>query len=592
MTVDKDSVTARFLQSAVILDDEAYDPFDFDDGIVEAASLGGEGLEELAEALEEENTEFAGSDSGVPDDVLEVAAPPRALFTEAVVEGFADFGIACAALKPVAPGSTKKDHERLRALARRSDIVILDWQLSGPGALPISDGLGEADRTSLPFLRELLEDDKDQGSRFRLVCIYTGDPGIQRILHRVRDLVAKNWDYPPAVDEKDMSLVAGPLKIVLVAKKRVGVAHELKSVIAAELPALMVEEFERFVSKGLFPEIALSALSAVRDGAHHLLRRFESDLDPALMSHFYRTGSDATTDFIQGLLTDEFRSVMSAPNSQDLLSADAMDKRVSKRLNELGPSYHLATTRNGATAEKLDLTLQQVQQVLSGSIGTGKLQIPPTGRKVDPFSLTSVLLPSRAWEELRKESLLIDQRLSILSCMERTPTTVGIDLPPVLQLGAVIVSEELVAGSSPDEWRKHQKFWLCLQPLCDSVRLDRSTAFPLFPLNQNHSQATDIILEYDEAILGLTTFGVKFNQLHLPYFAPHEQAKTVNARKSRESNKDRWVFLDASGIRYEWVGQVRQWKAQKLASGVASSASRIGLDEYEFLRKLGSTVEL
>lgn len=593
MTVDKYSVTARFLQSAVILDDEAYEPFDFDDGIVQAASLGGEGLEELADALEEESAEGISLTAGVADDVLEVAAPPRALFTEAVVEGFADFGIACAALRPITPGSSKEDHERLRALARRSDIVILDWQLTGPGAVMIKDGPGESDGTSIAFLQELLEDDKAQGSRFRLVCIYTGNPALQTILQRIRDLVEKEWDYPPLVDEEDMTLVAGPLKIVLIAKRRVGVPHELKSVRAAQLPAVMVEEFEKFVSTGLFPEIALSALSAVRDGAHHLLRRFESKLDPALMSHFYRTGPDATTDFIQGLLSDEFRSIMAFPSSEDLLNANAMDERVTKRLQDLGPSYHLAVSRNALSSDKLDLDLAQVQQVLRGSIGTGKFEIPPTGKRVDPFSLTSMLLPTRDWQELRAESLLIDQRLSILSCMERTPSTVGTDLPPVLQLGAILVSEELVpTADCPDEWETQQTFWLCLQPLCDSVRLEESTAFPLFPLKQNHTQATDLILEDENGILRLTTFGVKFNQLNMPYFAPQGHTKAVTARKSKTSGKEKWVFVDESATKYGWIGQVRQWKAQKLASGIASSASRIGLDEYEFLRKLGPAVEV
>lgn len=593
MGKESTSAVVHFLQTAVVLDDEAYESLELDQPAEDSASLEGETLDVDFDFPEDMTGGLEGDQGGgVLDEMGEEARDrPRALITEPLVEGFADFGIACSVLKPLVPGREEEDHDRLRAMARRADIVILDWQLTGPNS-HMSEGLGKSDGTSLSFLIELLKEDQKFGSRFRLICVYTGNPAVDEIMHRIRTAVSDVLNKVVTVGP-DMSITEGPLKIVLVSKKRLHVPEVASSRTAADLPSLMVKEFESLVSTGLLPDLALSALSAVRDGAHHLLHRFDSALDPALISHFSRVGVEGTADLVRTLITDELSSILSVPPAVDYLEPDSMTERISSRLQGSGPPYYLAANKDATKCMELDL--EGVHSALAESVGTGSFTAPMVGspnnrKKVDPPSLTSLFLEGDDWDVVFKDALLIDRRLSVLSCMTKTTTSIGTLVPPVLQSGSVLMSgqREEADGTPhgeetdrPDE----DRFWLCLQPLCDSLRLTKPTSFPLIPLRPNHAQFADIVVDYWSDMLPLTTHGVKFNQIVMPTFVPSVQRRVVEATRNESGG---WTYKDAGGLEYTWLGQVRQWKVQKMVSGIASSLDRIGLDEYEYLRKLSS----
>lgn len=591
----KSSAVVHFLQTAVVLDDEAYESLEFEHPPEAAASLAGESLEDdFVPDVEDVSRGLSEvGERGVLDEKGdEVPDRPRALITEPLVEGFADYGIACAVLKPLVQGRQDEDHERLRAMARRADIIILDWQLTGPTP-NVDDVHMRDDGTSLSFLTELLKEDQKYGVRFRLICIYTGNPAIEGIAQRLESAVSQVLGKAVTMNG-DMSITEGPLKIILVSKKRRDVYEVTSSVTAAELPALMVKEFESLVSTGLMPDLALSALSAVRDGAHHLLHRFDSDLDPGLISHFSRAGVEATADFVRTLLTDEFSSILANPGAVDYLSLDLMTQRIAARLNESGPDYYLAVNKDSTKFVHMDF--DGAMSALAESAGTGsftapKINQPKSRVKVDPPSLTSIFLPGSDSSQVFRDAMLVDQRLSVLSCMIRTPSSAGSNVPPVLQSGSVLVSKKQIkseetADEESGSVREQLLFWLCLQPLCDSVRLGKSTSFPVIPLKSNHAQYADVFVEHEGAMVALTTYGVKFNQISMPFFSPDVESGVV---KAASDGAGAWRFSDASGVDYRWLGQVRQWKVQKMISGIASHLDRIGLDEYEYLRQRSSS---
>jgi len=138
------SAALRFLQTVVVVDDHAYTVVE---EAVESASLGDESIDDEYESID-------------APEALDDLADPQEFHTEVVVEAFADLGISCAVLAPD-PGEHEADMQRMEKLARRSDIVILDWVLNPrdrTGSTP-----NVVDQTSLGFIREILREDNAGG---------------------------------------------------------------------------------------------------------------------------------------------------------------------------------------------------------------------------------------------------------------------------------------------------------------------------------------------------------------------------------------------------------------------------------------------
>ena len=54
--------------------------------------------------------------------------------------------------------------------------------------------------------------------------------------------------------------------------------------VVHDLPERLVQDFAA-MTEGLLPGIALTSLTAVREGAHRVLDQFCADLDPAFLAH-------------------------------------------------------------------------------------------------------------------------------------------------------------------------------------------------------------------------------------------------------------------------------------------------------------------
>ena len=121
-----------------------------------------------------------------------------------------------------------------------------------------------------------------------------------------------------------------------------------------------------------------------------------------------------------------------------------------------------------------------------------------------------------------------------------------------------------------------------LQPLCDGVRLTAPTKFPVLPLKapSESNQKFELVVKPSDKYIPLQNAASKLSQVDLKIFSPDPDSQTVLARW----NDDEWEFIDAEGVTYVWLGNLRLDKAHKLLHNVVATAGRIGIDEYEFLR--------
>ncbi len=116
--------------------------------------------------------------------------------------------------------------------------------------------------------------------------------------------------------------------MVLYAKSDVNLAEPLKqrSVVEGDLPERLVEDFSTMTA-GLLPSIALTSLTAVREGAHKVLHRFSADLNPAFLAQRVCVSNpDDAERQIVNHVAEELRGLMdNAVAAQSPAGTDAVE---------------------------------------------------------------------------------------------------------------------------------------------------------------------------------------------------------------------------------------------------------------------------
>lgn len=559
MTLDTSpsySAAERFLQTVVVVDDNAYTSPDTPPGLV--ASLGGESIDEVEPR---ENQEPDNPDS-------------ESFETELIVEGFADLGMNCAVLAP-GRGEEEHDAERLLKLATRADVVILDWVIRSWEDTSATHA--SSDRTTLGLLLDVLRHDASSGSRARLVCIYTGKGDAAAVIDEVEAALANEFENVRVHDDRTRIDVNG-VRIVLLRKYREVPIPGSETVTAAALPSRVVREFGQFAANGLLPEIALESLSAVRDQAHKLLRRFSGGLDPALISHRSTTTPAVAEQLVLSLISDELGAIVAAADTVSALRDDRVESYVRTRL---GNRSDIPYWKSRAAASSQALSNNEALNALTLGIDQGDT-IRGFSKKLDPKVSRSALLLDGENATVRKQAYDIDLRFSALSSLSRDRYFDRGHAPvPELRLGALLCTPGTRSDDAMDGDDTPAVYWACMQPLCDSVRLTGPTQFPLLPLRRSKSEDKfDFVVMEDEAYITVEAAGLKLSEMALRVFVPDPQLQMVVA-SWREGF---WLFKDQQYREYRWLGDLRIDKAHKVLHSVVTTAGRIGIDEYEYYR--------
>ena len=160
---------------------------------------------------------------------------------------------------------------------------------------------------------------------------------------------------------------------------------------------------------------------------------------------------------------------------------------------------------------------------------------------------------------------------ALLSLKTRYPTMV-----PKLTLGTILQKETKEEG---------KKYFLCLQPKCDAVRLKAPTGFPLMPLSKvNDSQRFSwVIQEQKDAWVHLHVDpNEKPNKLVVPYFSPsaNSQGEILAQEKA-----DGFYFSDSVDCKYKWIAALKDEHALQIAGEISGKLGRPGPNYSEWLRR-------
>ncbi|AWV17657.1 hypothetical protein A3862_20905 [Methylobacterium sp. XJLW] len=508
-------------------------------------------------AVEPERT----AEGRVDTPVAATAAGPSRLNVKSIMDAFLKKSLICGMHRPEGEGDLVS--EAINA-ARRSDAVIIDWLLVGSDPGPAKD-----------IIKGILDGDREDHGRLRLIVVYTSMPGVEAVAREV----SGHLGGTALKHEGNGVLTGADTRIVVLNKSGTPMAAE--TVAVPDLPERIIAEFAR-LSDGILSTFAVTAVAAIRRATHHVLAVFSSELDGAFLAHrcSLKTPDDAT-EFALELLAGEFRGVVTRNGEamQVLASAPLMewiDRRAGAdrliRTDEVQVPVDVVKAF-ASGGEEAVLASEKVQDhaVVPGRAkpreGLGK-------RKISPRTVGQLFHDGHA------HYLRSHHGFSRLSQFKNEPY--GRRAPrgrwkPTLSLGSLIVALDKTGAPVPGG------YLLCTQPRCDSIRIGDGRSFPF----QTGRAVTD---DAFNLVATLPAPGDAEERVHL--LVEMKPFNTVMVRFNASSDErvlaeaqgPSFVFTDADGGRYLWLGDLRDLTAQRTAGTVAARLHDVGIDEFEWLR--------
>ncbi len=471
------------------------------------------------------------------------------LDTKVLIDAFADLGVVCSVLAPLEGDQIR---ERVLRAAKRSDLLVLDWQLHRDGGT-----------TARQLIKSVLDQDgSGERRRLRVIAIYTGEPGLKGIIEKIR----KHLKWPPgAVGGERVTLVRENVRIVAFEKPlrtRRQPEPGAKQIQEKGLPAQLVAEFVH-LSDGLVPGVALAALSSIRSDTHRILQALREDMDLGYLGH--RVASPFPEE-AEGHLVEIVAAEIASVLSDAQLGSHANMGVIREWLNQAREAPE-ALDYGSALATPRSIDDQQIVKMLTVGLGLDE--------KLEQH--TSEGLKKGALKQLRKQAAHLftndaDQATASADIfgMRMAVRTIYRRPHRVLRLGTIVLRKD--------------EFMVCLQPVCDSVRMvaDEPRGFPFLPLKVTELQEArhEFVVQHPEegrlVRLQLETkpFALKTMRFEC------DDSRSVQAKLVRR----KWAFYNTSGRRFLWVADLKPEFAQRVAVDLAAELARVGLSESELVR--------
>jgi hypothetical protein len=536
----------RFLQTAIVVDDLAF--------------LGPVTLVP-SEALTPPSGSVLTGGAPPPNVMLEQGTNPPAAGLNAKVlsDAFLREDMICGLYKPT---SGEDMVDRTIRAARRSDIVIVDWNLE-PGS----------SRSAKDIILGLLKSDRAERGRLRLIAVYTSQAGRPESAQELLAEIEADHLLKGRLTLDGSVLVGTDTRVVFLNKRGALTGPDADAVSEEALPPRLVEEFS-LLGQGLLASFALSSIAAVRRGAHHLLALYGRDLDASFVAHRcgIRHPEDAGT-FATDLIASELRNLIEIDDvAEHCLGADVVGAWVES----------LIATGHAFQSDDAEIPNNVVRDfVMNGATSVAdsanKHHLHGKSNKQAKKPITAGRL-ARAFYATAKEAKVGTGSLSRLSTFQREARRSHFPAAwrPMLSLGTV------VQGSRPAEGVPGP-ILVCVQPRCDSVRLPDVAAFPFQTVTVGDDHFNLVLCDIDNAETQAWV-NLKPRDARMLCFKADPIRAVVLATQDSEGL---YVFRDADDQPYTWLGDLKEMKAQLWASELGSRVNAVGIEEFEWLRWAG-----
>lgn len=586
---------ARFAQSAVVIDDEAY-------MVVYSQEMEHTALSDTPKIHLQDSPEAAAltptsnaltslsdpeydliSSSGTTDliskseEVEKEAAQSvdhlvkHSLDARRIISAFAEHGIICGVINPVQgvdfASSTFK-------LAQKADFIVLDYKIH------------KSYDASLNFLEKVATEDV-KNSRQRAMIIYTGEDGIDEIVSQVkRKLQGLHLGQPVvSIERRPTAMRIGSLVIDVVRKSKIEadyVEQEGGRLTEDRIPDYLIGLYAE-LAHGLLKTAVLEDLAIIREQMPRLANLFTADMDAAYLAHRALVDKDDAPGIVTTNLATAIENLLDSEEARHKLGKTLVQAWIMEKLNgEDSLTLKYDDSRNiSFTKEELISLVETGLKELDLSFNSdAALKVSDEDKILLVPRITEIFTHD---VQLARKSNALFAMTTSLSKRKDFSYVFDSNSPPYLQLGCIV--EDL------DSKKKH-RYFLCIQPVCNSVRLSRSTdtRFPFLPFHtilpdtgDSSSSAFDLVVPdgNGDPIYLKEKFRPDIIQI-VPFRAGVER-KITSIQEADGS-----IIFHSAGSpkgRWRWVAQLKPAHAQRLVHIFATNLSRVGLDESEWLRQ-------
>lgn len=484
-----------------------------------------------------------------------------------------EHGLVCSILRP---GQDEDLRSRIRKAAQRVDIVCLDWEIHG-----------DAGSTTRELIKDIVNRDRQSNGRLRLIVIYTAERARVRILETIkRDLLASLDRFEKgrlklSIDNGREIRSGIGLRIVCFVK-----AYDARTpkrllddrVSERELPARILQEFAS-LSEGLMSNVALGTLAAIRDSAHQIVGSFSSEIDGPYFHHrAIVPNPDEAEDYAIAVVLDALRNSV---RLQEVGRRFAGRSAIERRLRYLASSeetLRLSFKRGqNDPEESVDFHVDHVVRLINDGASqgvydpinvNGKPKLVQAKRSITSFVAGTL---SNSHEVMR--------RFAVITGISSHPGTHDVssgDYIPSLGLGSIVVD-------------KREKYWLCIQASCDSLRITEPRPFLFVPLEVVDGQTRHIVPRFEggeeKYHVALRLEKRSYSKSKSIQFAPSPGAERVLARNEGRPKRLRFVSEDKEI--FDWIADLKHYPALSVAQEVGQEMGRLGYDEFEPFRSGG-----
>ncbi len=394
------------------------------------------------------------------------------------------------------------------------------------------------------------------------MVVYTGEIHLIKVAEQIRNRIEAKLG--PVKPDGEFAFTKGAVRIVVLGKKTIAGRTAEAKVQEADFDELAGRTISEFASMtaGLVSNVVLDALTRLRCATHRILGRFPPSLDVAFLIH--RALLDPPQD------ADEHLAPIIAAELQAVIE-DVVEPFPSTMVAEwigaretAAPTYTASGFAN-ADAERewlLQLCEKGHKEVVKGAFPAALewLRTISDGHGCEELDRLVTLLGGVELSGANEE-------LAMLMAVKTRYSSES----PRLTLGTIVLQEK----------EKVRSFWICLQPICDALRLTNDRAFPMLKLSQSDNRF-GVVVRVDEKFVRLRIDPRPF-KLRTVEFKADKNAQAVIAKS--DDLQRYWFESKDPAFRCRWIAELKFEQAQRAVHAFASQNSRVGLTESEWQRR-------
>lgn len=304
--------------------------------------------------------------------------------------------------------------------------------------------------------------------------------------------------------------------------------------------------------RGLLGSALLTSLSALRKSTYSMLNTLNTDYDEALMYHrILLSEPDKITDFCQDIINDEIFAHIESASIESFFTKEAFLKFIT--------DYDIKIiAKKTSNSQESEISNEELDKLLDNGYTAF-------------FDKQTQALLSRG-ENL--DLLIHPDKEEIMKSFSYYTTMLSGDIKTNLKLGCIV--------------KKDNDYFLCIQPPCDSERIEKLDVSGKCKKPQNF-----LFLKLIKRDVNVSFF-VKENSLYQGLGLKYKSVETFlfagdsNGFVSQNTDGNFVTYSpDGNSIALKYICCLKPMFAQKIANNFAANISRVGIDQFEWLRLKG-----